>query len=272
MSYQEDRNPFFEVKREKLFTESGLDTDKWALINDETSDILGIVSDGYKMVENARVNTLFEEVVEGLEIAEVHDHMDSITKKWRRRIIFSQDSLTYEVKPGDEIKVMLEIFNGYDARTAYGYELMGFRSACSNGMVTGKQSIFREVYSHFQDNIDEMRNMFETRVDAFQRNIDIWKKWSEIPFSTSDFEKFIEDRKYLGSRVKKSLVDSYEPLLEAQKLDDTKYGAFNVLTYIGTHETKARAGSNVFSAGHRNINRAASDLFDNEEELYLIEG
>ena len=54
MSYAEERNPFFEVKREKLFTESGLDTDKWALINEETSDILGIVSDNYKMLENKK--------------------------------------------------------------------------------------------------------------------------------------------------------------------------------------------------------------------------
>ena len=269
MSYQEDRNPFFNVRKETLRTDSGIVIDKLALINDETDDIVGLVSPNYELVENHEVDNLFNEAFGNLEIKETHDHMDAATRRWRRRFIFSEDSLVFEVTPGDTIQMMLEVFNGYDARTSYGYELMGFRSICENGLVMGKQSLFKETFGHFSENFEALRESFEMKFDAFQRNIDIWKEWTELPFPEEQFKTFIEGRKYLGDKVKESVIDAYAPLLNDQKLDDTKYGAFNVLTYLSTHETKARKGSNLFSARHGHINRAASDLYTFNESSSL---
>jgi hypothetical protein len=259
--YSEERNPFFDVRKEEVRTESGILLDKMALINDDTDDVVGIVSPTYDVVENVVVDELFKNAFGNLEIKEVHDHMDSVTRRWRRRFIFAEDSLAFEVTPGDTIQMMLEVFNGYDGRTSYGYELMGFREVCENGMVMGKHSLFKETYGHYSENIEQLRESFEMKFDAFAQNIDTWKEWTQLSFPESTFKAFIESRKYLGDKVKEAVVDSYAPLLNEQKLDDTKYGAFNVLTYISTHETKARKGSNLFSARHKNINRAASDLY-----------
>jgi hypothetical protein len=53
--------------------------------------------------------------------------------------------------------------------------------------------------------------------------------------------------------------------MNEQKLNENKYGAYNVLTFLATHETKARNGSNIFSARHNTINRMAGDLYDYDE-------
>ena len=58
-AYLEDRNPFFGVKKEKVFTESGLELpNKVALVNEDMGSVVGFVSPGYDVVHN--------EVVRGL--------------------------------------------------------------------------------------------------------------------------------------------------------------------------------------------------------------
>ena len=270
MSYLEDRNPFFQLRKEECITkDTGISTNKVAIINDETNDVLGLVSPGYELVTNRMVNGLFQEAIGDLNIYETHDHLDAVTRRWRRRFIFSDASTDVEVTKGDNVNVMLEVFNGYDARTAFGYQLMSYRWICENGMVMGKQSLFGESYAHYENSPEKLRNSFTMKFGLYKEVAESWREWAQIPFSTKTFETFVESRKYLGDRVKKTLVDSYEPILNKEKLEDNKWGAFNVLTYLSSHETKARKGSAVFSAGYKNINRAAADLYTFDEKLML---
>lgn len=268
--YQEERNPFFNVRKETITTESGLDIPKVAVINDETDDILGLVSPGYELIENKTVNSLFDDALEGLEIASVHDHMDATTRRWRRRVLFAEDSFNFEVISGDFVGLLLEIFNGYDARTSFGYELMGYRSICENGQILGKRSLFRESFAHYIENPEKLRLSVDGKLDAFKDNVLTWTEWTQIPFNQTDFEGFVDNRSYLGARVKESIKDAYEPTMNDQKLNENKYGAYNVLTFLATHETKARNGSNVFSSRFNTINRMAGDLYGYDDRALLV--
>jgi hypothetical protein len=270
--YQEERNPFFKVRKEVIKTESGLDIPKVAVINDETNDILGLVSPGYELIENASVNSLFDDALDGLEVATIHDHMDATTRRWRRRVIFAEDSFNFEVLPGDAVGLLLEIFNGYDARTAFGYELMGYRSMCSNGQILGKRSFFRESFAHYVDNPEKLRLSVDSKLEGFEENVLTWTEWTQIPFKQEKFDAFVDGRPYIGDKVKESIKDAYEPTMNSQKLNEDKYGAYNVLTFLATHETKARNGSNVFSARHNNINRMAADLYGYDETALVVNG
>ena len=265
MSYLEQRQPFFDVRKEEIQTTSGIAVDKVAIINNETNDILGLVSPNYEVVTNESVNNLFMEALGDTRIKETHDHMDSLTKKWRRRFLFDSDETNVEIAPGDNVNILLEVFNGYDARTSFGFNLMGYRWVCENGQVMGKESMFKETYAHYIDSPDKLRNSFTMKYDAYKNTTIQWKEWTQIPFNETNFGDFINKRDYLGDRVKETIVDAYEPVMNKENLNETKWGAFNVLTYLASHETKARKGSNLFSARHRNINRAAADL-------YLYEG
>ena len=280
--YNESRNPFFEVRKETVKTASGIEIpNKVALINPELESVIGFVSPGYDIVENKTVSDLFGEAIDGFTLSKVQDHLDSSTKRWKRRYIFGDDRLNAEILPSDVVGVMLEVFNGYDGRTAYGYNLIGYRWVCSNGMIMGKKNLFSESYAHYDGNVDKLRESFEFKFNMFHKNAKVWEKWTMEPFDQEAFDNFLAARtKPVGAKAKKhqyisekqatGLSESYIPLLEDQKLRDTKWGAFNVLTYLMTHETKARNGSNVFSNGYGTMARLAGDMYDNEENQFLL--
>jgi hypothetical protein len=265
MSYTEERNPFFEIRKEAVKTESGLVVPKVAIINDETDDILGLVSENYELITNEAVNDLFGEALNGLSIADISDHLDATTRRWKRRVVLEGDEFTKEVLPGDSIGLLLEVFNGYDARTAFGYELMGYRSICSNGMVLGKTSLMKESYTHYVDNPEKLRLSVNSKLGEFNENVLTWKQWTQIPFGQENFNTFVDSRAYLGKKVAESIKDTYESVMNREKLEENKYGAYNVLTFLATHETKARKGSNIFSSRYNAINRMAADMYGYEE-------
>ena len=282
MSYREERNPFFEVKKETVHTESGIAIpNKVALVNEELGSVIGFVSPGYDIVENQTVTNLFEEATSDFGLAKVKDHMDSTTKRWRRQFVFDDEKLNSEILPSDIVGVMLEVYNGYDGRTAYGYNLMGYRWICSNGMVMGRKNLFSESFAHYDGNVDKLRESFAFKFNAFHKNAKVWEKWSKESFDQNAFDEFLgihtkpinakaKSHQYLSEKMASGISDSYEPLLIDQRLDATKWGAFNVLTYLMTHETKARKGSNVFSNRYGTMGRLAGDLYEKEDNQLLL--
>ena len=169
MAYEESRNPFFEVKKEDVFTASGIKLDnKVALVNGDLNTVVGFVSPGYDIVANQVVTDLFQEATSEFGVAKVRDHMDATTKRWRRQLIFNDDRLSAEILPADVVGVCLEIFNGYDGRTAYGYSLMGYRWMCENGMIMGKRNLFSETFAHYDGNVEKLRDSFDHLPQTFE--------------------------------------------------------------------------------------------------------
>jgi len=272
--YTEERNPFFGVRKERLVTESGLDTGKIALINDETENVLGLVSPNYELVTNESVFNTFDEAIDGLSVAKTIDHMDAETKRWKRFIVFDDESLNVEVTAGDSTGLLLEISNGFTGKQSFGYSLMGYRWLCENGQVMGKKHLFSTKLPHYADNPERLRSSFEVKFDNFRKVANSWKNWVSIPFATAKFDMFVDSKtkvdtddadntgRYLTSKVSKDIKDAYPLLLEEGNLNPTKWGAFNALTSLATHKTKARNGSNVFSKRYETVNRLASDLYE----------
>ena len=268
--YSEERNPFFSVRKEQIKTiSSDITLDKVALINDETDNVLGIVSPNYEVVTNDTINDLFDEAIADLSVKEVQDHMDADTKRWKRRIMFDNDDLNFDISNGDVVGIMLEIHNGFTGRTSFGYHLLGYRWACSNGMVMGRKNLFSESYGHYVHNPAKLRESFGMKFDLFRNTADTWKQWTQEPFTFDQFKEFVLDdqKKYIGEKIGQTIVDAWEPALVDQGLDETKWGAFNVLTWLASHQTKARNGSNLFSNRFGNIERLAADMYHMDERL-----
>jgi len=263
-------NPYFEVKREKIQTESGIGINKEALINSETDQLLGIVSPGYEVVTHEQVAGLFSDALETYNHDVIGNYLDSTGRRWKQRIVFKDERLNFDIDGrGDFAGIMLELFNGYDARTAFGYNLLGFRYYCTNGMVTGKKSLFRESLSHFNDAIDRLQRAFELKWPAFESRVGIWQDWTRIPYTEDQFKLYLESKVKNGNKkglisekMAEGIVAEWTPSLNVQNLDETMWGAFNVLTYLATHKTKARNGSNLFSNRYNTMNRLAEDFYN----------
>jgi len=152
---------------------------------------------------------------------------------------------------------------------------------CENGMIMGKKNLLSESFAHYDGNVDKLRESFAFKFNMFHKNAKVWEKWSKEPFDQKAFDDFLgvhtkptqgkaKATQYLSEKMAGGLSESYEPLLIDQKMDNTKWGAFNILTYLMTHETKARKGSNVFSNRYGTMGRLAGDLYDKEENQMLI--
>lgn len=282
MAYLDERNAFFGIRKEKVLTASGLEIpNKIALINEDLSSIVGFVSPGYDVVHNEDIANLFAGAISDLKVAKVIDHMDATTKRWKRQVIFDDGRLTSEITTSDVVGVLLEVYNGYDGRTAYGYSLMGYRWMCENGMVMGKKELFSESFTHFNGNVDKLRDSFGMKFNAFHRNANTWQEWSRTKFDENDFTSFVDKHtkpengkakkdQYLTPNIGKGIKEEFQPLLAQQRLPETKWGAFNVLTWLATHKTKARNGSNLFSNRYQNMNRLAGDFYSGEESKALV--
>ncbi len=228
MDYLEERNPFFGVRKEKVHTESGLEVpNKVALVNDDLSSIVGFVSPGYDVVSNAAISDLFEEACGGLKVSKIVDHMDATTKRWKRQIIFDDAALTSDIDSNDIVGVLLEVYNGYDGRTAYGYSLMGYRWLCSNGIVMGKKDLFSQSFTHYDGNVDKLRESFGMRFNAFHKNANTWQEWSKTSFDEEAFAAFVNKHtkpengranknQYLTPNIGKGVKENFQPLLAQQ--------------------------------------------------------
>lgn len=259
-------NPFFDIRREKLITESGIELDnRVALINDETNKPVGFVSKGYKVTTNKEIKDIFDSA---LDIAfkdndknRVIDHMDATGRRWKRQIILGQDEFQFNIKDNDMVGIMLTVSNGYDGKTAVSYDISGFRYMCTNGLVTGIKKMFSDSFAHVTDNIEQLVQSFNAKFSMFNNTIGMWEEWARLPYSKTNFEKFLEKRDYLSNKTREVIMSRYEPIMNKYPLDESKWSAFNVLTELTTHETKARKGSNVFSNGFKTLEKVTMDFY-----------
>ena len=254
---------FFNVVQEPIFRRNGEEIpNKFVLVNENTNNELGIVSKDYEIVHNKQVYDLFSEAMSKYSVAKETHHLDAIGKRWKCDWIFDDDKLNTEVMPADSVGLAMRFFNAYDGKHSLGFSLFGFRGICSNGQVFGKKELFSKTYHHFINSPQRLHNDFILNMDNFHINVGIWQEWTKIPFTKTQFSAFLEDKKYLGERLRTKLVNNTERVLNLFNMDETMYGIFNVLTYYSSHEVKSNKGSYVFSNGYNVLTRLAEEFYE----------
>jgi hypothetical protein len=261
-------NPFFEVERTPVFAKYGnkeIQLAKDVLINTETGRPVGMVGKDYKVITNNEVNELFGEAFSKYKVKQTMDFIKKGGETWVRRIVFEDDELTFEVANGDISHVMLEIYNGFNTTIRYGYNLSLFRSICSNGMVFGKKNLFGLNFTHNSDQLETIRSTFEIGAKSIgEEIIPIWQKWTKIPHTMNDMEVFLDSRDYVNNdKMKERILVTYEEVMNREKHDETRFGAFNAITEIMTHQTSTRREdtSNIFGNAYRKYERLAMDMY-----------
>lgn len=265
---QTNMNPFFEYERTPVFTEingSKLQLPKEVIVNTESLHPVGVVSKNYALIPNIELANIFEDAFQKYEVSNTWDYIQRGGEAWVRRIIFNDDRLTMEVKNDDTIKVGLEIFNSYSGKSSYGARLFGMREICDNGVVWGRENLISFKFTHMSNNLDVIKKTFEiTASDVTESVLPIWKEWVKTKFTIKDMENFLETRDYITSeKNKEKILVKYEEIMNREFHEETKWAAFNTLTYISTHETKAtrKDTSHIFSNAYRKYERLASDFY-----------
>lgn len=273
-------NPFFEVARTPLYTELNgerISVDREALLNSETGEVLGTVGRTYKLVENQAVDDIFAEAFQNLPVEFTKDHLNGAGNRWQRDIILGGDEFTKIIGSDDVVKTKVSIWNGYDGRTSVGFALSAWRQVCSNGMM-GWRKAFGSTYAHITHGIvDSIRREFESSFANFTDNFEVWERWNQMGFTQEQFRQFVMSRVksdedgnngYLSEKQANGIIELYEPTLNQYGDDETKWGAYNVITAIGSHNCSSRKGSYIFGASYKRVERLAQDFFD--DNLFAV--
>ena len=235
---------------------------KVALVNSH-GEPMSVVSKQYKVVNNQQVVDLFGKAFTNIQIDKITDHVDYLGARWKRRIVLKKDAFNFEVLPNDCVGIMLELFNSYTGKSAWGFRLMGYRWACTNGMIYGQKNLFSATFSHMANIIDKMRDAFQFQIENVGGVIDTWKSWQEIPFSPSDMENYLEYQE-VKEKTAEIVMNAFRIRTAYENLPWNQWAAYNTFTYLATHElkTRRRGGDPLFSAGAKKFNKLAEGLYD----------
>jgi len=267
-TYIPSRNmdPFFDVARFPIFAKSNTgekEIAKDALFS-PNGDVLGLVSKNYNIVNNVDVASLFDEFFSEMNVLSVRDHVSGNGEKWLRDYVVDEDKYSVTVDKDDHLKLKVTVSNGYDAKSGVKFAVSFWRQVCSNGMMGWKKEI-GQSFSHFNKNVlEELDGLLNQGFGKVSEFAEAWQNWTQIPFTKKDFVGFVESRDYLTDKKKDNTISYYDPIMNKYKENETKWGAYNVLTAIATHHTNSRNKnvSNVFSNGYREMQRVTRDFWN----------
>lgn len=265
-------NPFFNVTRSPLttiFNGEEIEVGKDALINSENGNILGVVTPTYKVVTNDQVNDLVNRMFDlnNVPVMKSVDHLNGKTNRWTRELILDGERFTHKVDGNDTLKTRVLVSNGYDTFTPVSVSIAAWRMVCSNGMM-GWGNVFSSYYRHMtEDVVGLLKDDFERHNFNLQGSVELWNEWSRIPFGQNQFNEFIDmvsvnpEDAIISAKQGDGIKALYEPVMNRFNETQTLYGAYNVLTAIQTHHTKAHKGSNLFSAKYNKMQKITNRFY-----------
>ena len=122
---------------------------------------VGVVGKNYLLVENSKVRDAANEVAEACNIDFSENKTFFNGKNYTLSMI--SDHNIGEVSEGDDIALGMQFHNSYDGSRAFGFSMMLYRLACTNGMMT--KTFFNSFrFKHQPGNEDWEKNL-ETAVN-----------------------------------------------------------------------------------------------------------
>ena len=209
-----------------------------AIVREDNGIPLSIVSDKYHVIKHADMVQNFEAALATLPYFRdytVTTNLPFDGGQMFRKYTFNQINL--EPKVGDVIKMTLELMNSYDGKTKGGYKVGGHRLACLNGQVLPGtfQEILTKHYANF--NIDKIVDGLKTALPLFEQTVNQWKTWNDVVVNITDITDMLA-KTAIPERTQKKMVEKFA------SEDKTKFGAFQAMTWVISHETKARVDAN----------------------------
>src|SRR3990170_67649 len=167
----------FPVELEKAYLVNGdAIPHRRVVVRQDTRRVLGLVSDHYKIVPHAQVISVFD------QMDNIKQGVVSLCKEGAVMIAYyhfkDNDAITHEVKVGDVVRFFIRVFNSYNQQYGIGFELIGIRLSCSNGLLV-PNAMSRLSFRHF-DTFDVRRfaGLIDAQLHHATSVVQIWKEWA----------------------------------------------------------------------------------------------
>jgi len=222
--------------------EGGLVRSHKATIDEETGEVLGLVTPRFQLIQNRDINQAIEEVKDDLGLSLV-----GVDICRRRTVTVFDYKLTdkhsVEVggsqEPNDVIRFGIRFINSFDgffgnARgSAYAERLV-----CTNGMMVPRQ-VGRFSLKHLGGfGPAGIREAIRGRIAPLVNVGHTWNDWAKMTPNRTKVGEFITGR--LSKKVAEEILKNYD-----EGKDQSLWGLYNLVTYYITHQAKVRNPNNI---------------------------
>lgn len=258
-----DKGLLFNVGTSPISTEHGIIEGKKAIINADTNETLGIVSNRYKVVPNAEIFESFANsiVSSNLDTWDMTVKVLSTPTRSRSIVDFTFPAEQFTVD-GDDSSTSLSItaLNSYDGTTRFVAKAGGLRMKCMNGQILGNVA---GSYSstHTQSlNVDAGAQRIMQMIQDFQQSKEYFGRMMQNRIEMSHAEdvllKFLNlDVNEDASRVNKRFLRLMETFMQyTREMGQNAYALYNCLTDHVSH-TASRNEESIAVSTFRNRRR-----------------
>ena len=224
---------------------------RMATIREDTNEILGVVSQKYKIIHNKEFAERADEMV-GKELIEfgtptVINRIIDNGARFERKYIFKD--VNYKIvencfednKTPDTSNPVILFKNSYDGSWSYLIEYGVFRVSCSNGLIIGK-SMFRYSKTHVTNpnkSYGEGFELLKQATNTFSEATNLWKKWADTVIEQKEKEDLIKEIN-MGKKNTELFEQQYSSATQTNNNIATRWILWNILMAITTHSvTKA---------------------------------
>ena len=250
MSKEKLIDPFFPLKVEKVqAVESGVLIPRQAIFNANTGNLVSVVSNRYKIVQNDVLVNTFEKYLNDTDVkfSRTGAGCNLTGSRFWANYRFPDIKTNvgeYETEYGsmtDDIELMCDLWNGYGDGISKGMSIGGLRKICLNGLMT-KEKLYEWRDSHVgseEDLLDIFIVNFEMAKEIFYN--DLANSWEEL--TKLDFDKVqaavVLRSLELGKMYSKKIGYIYQQKLKNDELK-TMWDFYNMVTWFTTHVMENR--------------------------------
>lgn len=218
-----------------------------AIVRKDTNDVLGIVSEKYKLRTHGEVINAFRTALEGQGFEEKIQLAKNGAQLFATYKLLGEQ---IEVGVGDFVSLQFVVKNSYDGSSALQIMLGAYRLVCSNGMVIGK-SFYKFSQRHIGDkngamDTEKLRGQIFALSEQFRGVLPTLQKMSNQEVTAA--EEYLFDAKTL--QLPEYIVEEARAQWQ-QERDKNVWGFYNSLTHAITHSMRKESPASSLFMGQR---------------------
>jgi len=208
-------------------------------IDEETGEVIGLVSNRYRVIQNKTLYDVMQNVAGDLNLKLNNVYVCRNKAITIFRYGFGENkqvAIESSQTKDDLIRFGVEVYNSFDSTgvvPSSGMRFIAERLVCTNGMTlprTISRISFKDIPS-FDGN--EFKRSLTDRIVPVLATARVWNEWAQFTPNKDKVSGFIQGR--FSKKVGNSIVKGYW-----EGKDKTLWGLYNLVTYYITHELKTR--------------------------------
>jgi hypothetical protein len=233
----------FPVELQNLFTKDGKESTRKAVVRLDTNQIIGDVSNKYKLVTHDHV---FGKVQDYMSQFGHYEENYSVERDGARVVgSFLFKHIVGDVKVNDNVGMKVVASASYDGKSSIGLQVMGLRLKCLNGMAVGE----KWTSAHYRHSSTHITDTGELKVFNLPKHEDVimnfhkdLQRFAILSKIEADNKKMLEMHRFL---IEANIVPDRFIENAPQIEEPTYWGIYNQATEYLTHTVKTQLSTSV---------------------------